>query len=155
MILPTILLLILKQLIDFPTLPDRDMEVSPAKMFGCVFVWQDQRLGKYQLEKEGDRDRVVKKSQGLIFYLRCDRCILRWNQSLKEMSLSSMVVHRWPSPIFVVNGGLVQWRFIGVLVPPWSHRHFEMMTKCLIRQDTSSKLRFTLAMFQKTTQKNT
>lgn len=66
MILPTILLLILKQLIDFPTLPDRDMEVSPANMLrmcaGCVLVWQDQRLGKYQLEKEGDRDRVVKKT---------------------------------------------------------------------------------------------
>lgn len=91
MILPTILLLILKQLIYFPTLPDRDMEVSTANMFfpdvfGCVFVWQDQRLGKYQLEKEGDRDRgVVKKKQGLIF--RCDVIdVSRWNQSLKEMS---------------------------------------------------------------------
>lgn len=80
MILPTILLLILKQLIDFPTLPDTDMEVSPANMFpdvfGCVFVWQDQWLGKYQLEKEGDRDRGVVKKQGLIFCCdMIDSCI--------------------------------------------------------------------------------
>ena len=93
------------------------------------------------------------KKQG---FSTCDVIdVSRWNQSLKEMSLSSMVVYRWPSPIFVVNGGLVQWRFIGVLVPPRSHRHFEMMTKCLIWQDTSSKLRFTLAMFKKTHKKNT
>ena len=104
-------------------------------------------------EKEGDRDRGVGKKTGIDFLLRYDRFMyLRWNQSLKEMSLSSMVVHRWHSPMFCCpwwsrsNEGA---SFHRSLVPPW-HRHFEMMSKCLIWQSSSKlSLSFYLRHVQK------